>query len=183
MKWKYLLTIPLFKVEYGKGYKVRLELNNDNMYESAYDTIYPVPEPTSINLDKVQQENFNIDGTIELIDLISFSVNTPISVDNNAQKTYFLWEWESVYKQSDTPQMGAECVVPSCLKTSNEPKTCFLSINPVRNYKVLDGNSLSGDSIEDFILFEDAAATATFSEGYYITILQQSVSKTTYDYL
>lgn len=172
---------PTFKVDYGNAFKIKLQLNNEAIYESTFDTLYAVPEPAELKVQKIQRESFNADGSIETTDLLNFNISTPLAVNNNSEKSYFLWELESVYKQSDVPATGG-CVFPSCVNTGSEPKTCFLAINPVRNYRVLNGVDLSGDFVEHITLLEEIASNAIFSEGYYLTVFQQSLSKLAYEY-
>lgn len=171
---------PTFKIDYGKAYKIKVQLITGELIESAFDTLYPVPDITALNVEKFTQESFNSEGVIENIDLLRFSVSSSLFPNGSSRKTSFLWELESVYKQSDTA--GGTCRDGSCINTSGSSQTCFLQINPVRNYRTLNANELSGDAIENFLLLQETQENSLFAEGYYLTVFQQSVSDLAFDY-
>lgn len=171
---------PTFKIDYGKGYQLKVQLITGELIESAFDTLYPVPEIASLNVEKYVQETFNFEGVLENIDLLRFSINTSLHPENSSRKTSFLWELESVYKQSDTA--GGLCRDGSCINSSGANQTCFLHINPVRNYKTLNAKKLTGDFLENFQLLEETQRNSLFAEGYYLTVYQQSLSDFAFDY-
>ncbi len=171
---------PTFKIDYGKGYKIKVQLITGEIIESAFDTLHPVPEIAGLNVEKYTQETYNFEGVLENIDLLRFSINSSLLPTGSSRKTSFLWELESVYKQSDTA--GGTCRDGSCINSSGANQTCFLHINPVRNYKTLNAKKLTGDFIENFQLLEETKRNALFAEGYYLTVYQQSLSDFAFDY-
>jgi len=171
---------PEFQVDYGSAYKLRLQLRNGNIYESAYDTLYPVPIMTNLTKDKVIENVRLADGKILTQEFVTFHVSTPLDVPNSTNRPYLLWELESLVKQSDTPTSAGR---PPCIRTSPEPKTCYLSINPVENYRALNTRNLSGDMLTNYLVYE-AKNTNTFlyAEGHYLTVYQQSLSSEAFQY-
>lgn len=171
---------PTFKVSYGAAYKIRLQLKNGATYESAYDTLYSVPEPTDLSISKISKNVINSDEKEETQEILTFNISTPLKTIQGNRKAHLLWELESVFKQSDSPE---GLPFQPCPGNSRIPKTCYLSINPVANYKVLNTEELSGNSITNFTIYEaDNTNTFVFSEGYYLTVYQQSISNAAYQY-
>lgn len=172
---------PTFKVDYGKAYKVNIVLRDGRTFESTYDTLYAVPLPTDLKANKQSVSSINAIGDLVLEDVISFKISTPYSIPDNNRKSYFLWEMESVHQQKDTPDFYSSCRFPAT-PTSQESKICYVTLEPVNNYKVLNTNLLAGNAIADFELLEVLANTYTLAEGYYLTAYQQSVSAAAYEY-
>lgn len=181
----YNLDIPEnndFEVAYGKGYQIKVELNNNEVYESTFDTLYPVLPPTEIRTLREEISIVNNAGAVDSFEVLKIVVDTDFSTFEN-KKVNLLWEFESVYKQSDSPSFYSRCA-RDCQPTNkeNEPKTCYININPIENYNVLRTSTLSGNSISNFTLLELPATSFVFAEGYYLTILQQSLSEPAYEY-
>ena len=170
---------PTFKIAYNKAYKLRVQLNNQEIYESAYDTLYQVPEIADLKIKKVSKKVIFPDGKQETQEILAFLVSTPMISTNNT-RPHLLWELESVFEQSDLP-FGPG--VRPCLATSQEPKTCYIWINPIENYRSLNTKLLSRDALIDYTVYEaDNTNTFVFSEGYYLTLYQQSLSDEAYEY-
>ena len=172
---------PTFKIDYGHGYKIRLQLKNQAIYESSYDTLYQVPEMAELKFEKISKNVIFPDGKQETQAIISFLVSTPLTTTNNT-KPHLLWEFESLFKQSDDPAAPGFGKGP-CIAESDTSKTCYLAINPVENYIALNTKTFSGDQLVDFSIYEaDNTNTFVFSEGYYLTVYQQSLSDAAYEY-
>lgn len=172
---------PTFKIEYGHAYKIRLQLKNQAIYESTYDTLYQVPEMADLKSDKISKSVILDDGKRLTQEIVTLVVSSPLNSPNKS-RPHLLWEIESVFKQSDSPEGFAEGIRP-CGIIGREAKTCYLSINPVENYVSLNTIQLSGDTLIDFTVFEaDNTNTFVFSEGHYTTIYQQSISDAAFEY-
>lgn len=172
---------PTFKIDYGHGYKIRLQLKNQEIYESSYDTLYQVPEMTDLKFEKITKNVIFPDGKQEIQEVISFLVSTSLTTATKS-KPHLLWEFESLFKQSDDPAAPGFGEGP-CIADSDTSKTCYLAINPVENYIALNTKSFSGEQLVDFSIFEaDNTNTFVFSEGYYLTVYQQSLSDAAYEY-
>lgn len=173
---------PNFKIEYEKAYKVKIVLRDGRTFESTYDTLYAVPTPTSLRANKQEIDALNTIGELIKEEVIAFKISTPYSNNNNNnRKSYFLWEIESIHQQKDTPAAYRTCRFPAT-PTSQESKICYITLEPVNNYKVLNTNLLTGNAIADFELLEIIAKNYIFSEGFYLTVYQQSVSAEAYEY-
>ena len=170
------------KVEYGKGYQIKTELNNGEIYESAFDTLYPIIEAKELSVQKKQEVTTNNAGTRDTVNFMEFSTSTIFPVFEG-QKVNLLWEMESAFKLTDSPEFYTLCF-GDCRPTNPDklPKTCFVSINSVQNYKTLGTRNLSGSEVDDFVLLMQEANSFIFSEGYYLTVFQQSLSEGAYEY-
>ncbi len=166
---------PTFKVEYGQAYKIRVQLRNQEVYESSYDTLYQAPIPTDLTIQKIVRNVQNAAGEINPAEFLTFNISTPFLTYNDGTKTRLLWEFGSVFKFSDTPNGTGRF---PCRATSQEPKTCYVSFNPVANYTSLNSNFLSGDRITNFTFYESPNLnTFVFAEGYYLSVHQQAISE------
>ncbi len=173
---------PTFKIDYGQGYKIRLQLKNQAIYESSYDTLFQVPEMIDLKFETVSKNVIFPDGKQETQEILSFLVSTSLTTTNNSSKPHLLWEFESLFKQSDDPTAPGFGVGP-CIAESDTSKICYLAINPVENYIALNTKTFSGDQLVDFSIYEaDNTNTFVFSEGYYLTVYQQSLSDAAYEY-
>jgi len=171
---------PTFKVDYGKAYKIRLQLKNQELYESNYDTLYQAPIPTDLTIQKVPKVVQNEAGEISTAEFLAFNISTPFLTYKDGTKTRLLWEFGSVFKFSDTPNGFGR---PPCRATSQEPKTCYVSFNPVANYTSLNTNMLSGNSVKDYTIYESPnLKTFVYAEGYYLSVYQQAISEQAYEY-
>ena len=171
---------PTFKVNYGQAYKIRVQLKNQEIYESTYDTLYQAPIPTDLTIQKVPKNVQNVAGEISTEEFLAFNISTPFLTYADGTKTRFLWEFGSVFKFSDTPNGFGSF---PCRATSQEPKTCYVSINPTSNYISLNSDLLSGNSINNFTFYEAPNLnTFVFAEGYYLSVYQQSISEQAFEY-
>ncbi len=171
---------PAFKVDYGKAYKISVRLKNQETYESNYDTLYQAPAPTNLNFQKTFKNVQNAAGEISSEEFLAFNISTPFLTYADGTKTRFLWEFSGVFQFSDTPNGFG---FYPCRATSQEPKTCYVSINPSANYISLNSDLLSGNEVTDFTFYEASNLnTFVFAEGYYLSVFQQSISEQAFNY-
>lgn len=177
-----ILGEEALKVEYGKGYQIKTELNNGQLYESTFDTLYPVTTPLRLSSQKTQEIRTNALGIRDTAKFIAFNIST-LFPKFEGQKVNLLWEMESTFKLTDSPRSYSRCP-RDCQTTSIDrlPKTCFVTINPIQNYKTLKASSLSGDEVMDFNVLTENANSFIFAEGLYLTVFQQSLSESAYEY-
>ncbi len=170
------------KVDYGKGYQIKTELNNGVIYESAFDTLYPITEATDLSVQKKQEVTTNNVGTTDTVSFMEFRTSTNFP-SFEGQKINLLWEMENTFKLTDSPAFYSFCL-GECQPTNPDklPKTCFVNINSLQNYKTLGTRNLSGNEVKDFVLLTQEANSFIFSEGYYLTVFQQSLSEGAYEY-
>ena len=169
-------------IEYGNAYQIKLALNNGEIYESLFDTLYPSISPNELKVVFESQVKTNNLGFTDTVEVLKFMVDTEFPVFNG-QNTNMLWEFESVYKLTDSPRIYRTCP-RDCWPTTPRklPKTCFVNFNPNSNYQTLNTSSLSENKVSDFLLLEAASNSFVFSEGFYLTVFQESISESTHNY-
>jgi len=171
---------PTFKVDYGKSYKLNVSTFDNRNYTSSLEELVPVPKVDEISAKRTQIETVDANGITKTFDQITYQVSTPLKVDETAQNSRLLWELISTYKFTDSPESyGRRACFPTRIEDNN--KTCYITSSPVNNYITLEGPELSVDRVDDFELIS-TALLPIYAEGFYMTILQQSLSETAYNY-
>lgn len=162
---------PQMDVAFGKSYRLRVISRDGREYLTNFEPLHAVPEPESIELDTIQIDIVNAIGEFDKEDRFRFSINTPITEPGTGEKSYLKWDVERTYKITDTP----------ILPTTPE-KVCYITENVVgTQLKVINGSDFNSDAISVFPLVE-SAITFVYSEGLYLTVYQQSLSATAFEY-
>lgn len=176
----YNLTIPddhpFFKVAVGQKYKIRVSGLKNQVYESAWEELLPVPIPENLTKDTIRIEVVDRFGIVKVFNELGYSINTPLKAPNATQNSRLLWELAGLYKLTDTPSAGR------CFDGNTpEPKACYVVDSPVKNYVTFDGSKSSAERLDNFLV-ASVNFTDNLGEGYYMTILQQSLTEAAYDY-
>jgi hypothetical protein len=178
--YRELDNLPNFKVEYGRSYKLKVSTFDNRNFESTLDEIYPVSTPESLEVKRTQVETQDVNGNNKLFDQLTYTVSTPLKPEGATQNARILWEMVSTYKFSDTPtSYGQRSCRP--VQIDEENKTCYLTSSPVKNYVVINGPTLSSDRVDNFEIL-NTPLSSLYSEGFYLTVLQQSLSPESLDY-
>lgn len=176
----YTLDIPtdhsFFKVEYGKKYKIRVENLKGTDFESDFDELFPTPVPDDFYVQETTINFLDQLGYTKTFDQLNFYISTPLGVQNSTGNSRLVWEIEGVSKVSDTPIAGG-CRI----EIDPEPKSCYVSYPPVKNYLTFDGVNSTASRIDD-ILVNESNYSNLFAEGYYMIIYQQAVSQAAFEY-
>lgn len=176
----YYLTIlddhPFFKVETGKKYKIRVSGLRNKIFESNWEKLLPVPIPEKLRTDNVSTEVTDRFGIVRVFNELGYFIDTPLKAPNATQNSRLLWELEGLFKLTDTPSVG------KCFDgEAPAPKACYIRDSPIQNYVTFDGTKSSADRLDNYLV-EAINFTGNLAEGYYITILQQSLTESAYDY-
>ena len=102
---------------------------------------------------------------------LDFSVETPIRLaEGQEEKARLKWDFRRTYAVTDENQIG------------NGPgKRCYLSEVPdPTRLAVQDGNLIDKDVITTVVY--DELINPRFAEGYYLTVIQQSLSSEAFEY-
>jgi len=172
-----------FQIDYGIAYQVQIETFSNQMYESDFEVLYPVPEPTELKVTskKFVQNDANV--TVSIDNLLEYTVSTPIvsSIDNEVFKSYLLMEFEQVFKFTDTPAFSLGFCVSESF-TSRFPKTCYVTSTPPGGFTLINGSNFTGTDIKDYPIFERAANNFIYAEGNTFILNQLSLSPTAFEY-
>lgn len=153
-----------FPIEYGVGYKIIVTTFDNRIFESSFESVLPVPTPENLKAQFVERERLNAIGGKETIEVLSFGIKTPLTVNTREPNSRILWELVGTYKL-----------------TADNGIVCYVDIPPFQNYIPFDGTTTSGSVIESTSVYE-TIPTSIFAEGYYFSVFQQSLSETAYDY-
>ncbi len=172
---------PNFQVDYGDRFRIKVDLFDGRRYESDFDELYPVSPSRSLRATAFKQLRVNdITGAIDSFDAVGFYLNTSLRTPEQA-KPRLLFEMEATYRLTDSPEAYSNRSCFPLRISDNEPKACYISISPNVNHLVLDANDIAQEELSDFELFTTPVFNI-FAEGYYLSLFQQSLSPTAYEY-
>lgn len=171
---------PNFKIDYGKSYKINVATFDNRNYTSSLEELLPAPVIESLTVEKTQIESVDVNGNTKLFDQITYGISTPLKPANTSENARLLWEFITTYQFSDSPQSyGNRACSPT--RIEDEAKTCYITSSPVSNYVSLNGPALSVDRVDNFEVL-NTGISFLYSEGLYLTVSQQSLSQTAYEY-
>ncbi len=174
------ITDEQMVIDYGKNYSLRIELFDNRVYESEIESIMPVPTPVELKVQKVIKESVNSLGDLVDREFLAFTMDTPLEIAEGSGNVKMLWELESTYRYSDSAESYSSFACrPIRIEDTN--KACYISASPTTNFIPIDGPNLSSNFVTDFTLYE-TSINSIFAEGYYLTVLQQSMTPTAFEY-
>lgn len=161
-----------FVVQEGRAYQIRAVTGAGVVYESELEPLLPVPSPVSVDIELTTRGEINEAGNIVENAYLQFYINTPLSVPNSGQNSFLKWDMEGCYRFIET--------------TPNSPafpKTCYnkeaVSLGKV---KVFNGSESSAGGLISRSLLLETEQDYRFSQGYYLTVYQQSLSENAFQY-
>lgn len=156
---------PSFQVQRGHSYHLEVTLTDGRKFVSTPEELLPVP-----NIQKADFERFEItqtdeNGIGETLPYLRFLVNAPLKIKDVKTKARLRWEMNEAYRFSDDVN-----------------KTCYY-FSPVRQDKVFiyNGEAHNNEDLQGFPLAE-VPLDYKFAEGYYINLIQESLSPGAYEY-
>lgn len=166
---------PNFQIAPGKSYQLSVGLPDGRQYQSAFESLEPVPKPDTLTFTVESREFGNEIGNIVVKEYLDVRIKTPIIKPDGNGKARFKWSMRGVFQFSEPPDFTAGVPVPS-------PKVCY-SYEDVNLDKVIifNGSSSLQDTLDDFQILEKFM-DYRFHEGYYLTVFQQSLSPDAYRY-
>ncbi len=180
---KFAANQTAFQIEYGIAYKVQVETFNNQMYESAFEVLYPVPTPTDLKVSNKKFEKDDANLSISVENFLEYTVSTPITtrIGEEQNKAYLLMEFDQIFKFTDTPRTALTyCIYESF--TARFAKTCYVNQIPFQAFKIVNGANLSGTEIKDFPIFGESASNFIYAEGNTFVFSQLSLSPTAFEY-
>lgn len=160
-----------FQVEFFRDYQLQVTLSDGRTFESAPETLLPVPKISAIQTDSIVREVAGEEeGEVENVTFIEFYVDSPLRISEEAEKSRLRWEvYEAFEFGEDNPRMETTrvCYITQVLNRSD--------------VKIYNGQTFSGEMLERHPL------TATrldfrFAEGYFVTVVQESLSAEAFTY-
>ena len=164
---------PALSIESGKSYKIDVATFDGKNYESALEPMLEVPSVRNIKVEPIQLEVVAQEGgeERELRDFLRFFIDTDLETGSSARKSSLRWEVLRTYQITDLPTAF-----------NGEPKVCYITEVPdVSLVTTFEGESSGNSSLENFFIF-DAPVDYRFAEGFYIQIIQESLSEGAFKY-
>jgi len=159
-----------FMVEDFMTFSLSVRTADGRIYESTSEPLLPVPSVEEVNATIVEREAIGAADQIVLQRMLSYAVNTELTIPNTPDLIGLRWTFSETYQLTDTPVDGSEA------------KSCFIFQGlGANNEIVVDPQELGVNRLDDFILFERPIGN-TYAEGNYFTILQHSLSPGAQDY-
>lgn len=163
----------LLSIREGHAYQIRVVTKTGQIYESAPETLQPVPRPTAIDLTLIDREEINDLGNSVINTYLNFAIHTPLIADAASEQSQLKWEMEGCYRFIETTPANAP--IPN-------PKTCYYKeVLSVEKIKVFNGKASSQENLSGHAFLE-TGQDHRFSRGYYLTVYQQSLTEAAYDY-
>lgn len=155
-----------FNYNFGRKFFIKVTTYNGDQYVSEPETLSNSPAIESLTWKIVKKSIVNNLNQIELADFVEIYLTTPKPTDLN----YLKFDVINAYKYTDQ------------LEGFPPGKLCYVTQRAdTRNVLLYDHTNLSIPVIKD-IPVHDHRIDYLFSEGYYATIVLQSIGKKAYDY-
>lgn len=157
-------------IETGRAYQLQVTLPDGRTYHSDYETVLPVPRPDSISYGVITRAEINTSGNIQEVPILQVYLHSPLTGTNEKAPPALKWDFMGVWQLQET-DLGAI-----------GPRSCYVSqfVN-LDEVVVLDGRSVSTDYLDRRLLFEEPI-DHRFAVGYFLTVIQQSLSAGAYTY-
>lgn len=155
-----------FNYNFGRKFFIKVTTYNGDQYVSEPETLSNSPAIESLTWKLVKKSIVNNLNQIELADFVEIYLTTPKPTDLN----YLKFDVINAYKYTDQ------------LEGFPPGKLCYVTQRAdTRNVLLYDHTNLSIPVIKDIPVY-DHRIDYLFSEGYYATIVLQSIGKKAYDY-
>ena len=163
---------PDFTVDFETSYKIYVKTINNEEYESSFEGLNRVPEIDKLDVDFVTREFYNsaLDQIVEN-KFVQFFVTTKLDNPGGVGKANLKWDFELTYKFTDSPT-----------QSNVQMKTCFITeIGSIVDLALINGDEYIDDRLNRYAVFE-TPITNKFAEGYYMSVIQQSLSDSALEY-
>jgi len=163
------ISLPIFP---GNRYQLKVSINGKT-YESTLETLFSVPEATSVEHNDIFRSELNDFGNIVENRYIQFLINTPLSTVGSVEKSYLKWDFDAVYRFIETTP---------AIPFPPTPKTCYYpQILGIDEIAIFNGPESRLTTLENEFLIEEPL-DHRFSRGFYFNVSQQSLSEGAYNY-
>lgn len=167
----YELEIPdqtyELEVKEGRSYQLMVATPNGKTYASTIENLHPVPEPLALNVNSFTRDVLNGQGNIQAQEFLQFQIDTPLEVPGQTDYANLKWEFFGTYKFQESNL------------TSPYPntRTCFFTeiLDPDR-VVTFEGAESADPVLRNFLLL-DEPLDYRFTEGFYLTVRQLSLSQ------
>ena len=160
------------RVEEGKAFQINVSTFDGRTFESTFETVPAVVRPLKI-ASRVTEKSFVENETEEKVDsFIEFSLSTNLLAEGTTEPSFLHWKIFRSYEITDSPLLSIDPV-----------KTCYVTETAdITDVKLFDGNSVPNAILDDYTVYE-SKVDHRLSQGYYIQVIQESISNGAFNYL
>jgi len=158
-------------IEIGRAYQLQVRLPDGRIYHSDFESILPVPRPDSLSYTAITRAAINESGNIEEVPVLQVYLYSPLTLAGTAGKPALKWDFTGVWQLRET-DTGSPAGARSCYVSQG------INLDRV---VVLDGREVDADYLDRRFLLEEPI-DHRFAVGYYLTVIQQSLSPAAYTY-
>lgn len=155
-----------FNINYGRTFYIKVTTNDGQQYESVPVVLYPSPAISSLTWKKLKKPFVNALNKPDSADFIEFYLNTTALTSPGFLKFDII----NSFKYSD--QLDGKPPVKTCYVTQRAD---------VKNVLLLDIRNTTSADINNVAVY-DHKLDYIFSEGYYVTVVQQAIDQLSFDY-
>ena len=158
-------------IEFGKSYKVRLETFDGRIFESSFESMPPPTRVETLKAENVEKEFIFIpDQTKKTEPVIRYTLNTNLTPPDLDEKLYLRWDIQQIAKVTDSPIDGSD------------PKVCYVTNKlDIVTTRIFNGPAQKANTLDDYVIF-DAPITTYYGEGLFLEVIQESLSKSAFEY-
>ncbi|HKK76895.1 MAG TPA: DUF4249 family protein [Saprospiraceae bacterium] len=151
-----------------------VRLADGRIYQSARDTLPALPRIENIDVGTYTREIRNEQGILLERDFLEILLSTPLQ-RGDSEKALLRWEMTGVYRYVESP--------PPVSSTLDPQQTCYLPDDLSGDEILLfNGRETTETSLNRFPAIRNIPLNHFFASGYYITVLQQTLSPAAYQY-
>lgn len=158
-------------IEIGQSYKLTLRTFDGRDFETNFEPLLPVPEIDQLSYEIKEKTFFIPDGSERTATNVEYKIGTSLTAPSQDSPSFLKWEMERVYKVTDSP------IIPA-----RQPKVCYVTNNAgVFDINIYNGQTTTEQRLDNFDLY-DEFLDRNYGEGLYFTVIQESLSKTAFEY-
>ncbi|NND33597.1 MAG: DUF4249 family protein, partial [Saprospiraceae bacterium] len=159
------------KVETGRSYRLQVTTFDGRQIITIPEPLIETPPVGQVGYALIDKDKIDEDGLITQEKYISFHITAPIITSSEGKAARFLWSLEQTYRLTDSPN-----------RSLADGKLCYITqAIDVSSVNAIDGNQFAGTDQITAPIYE-TPINYYFSEGYYLSVFQHSLSEGAYNY-
>lgn len=171
--WYRRVVPATYPVMVGAAYQLSVATETGRNYLSDLETLYAVPTPERLEVDRYVKNVINDAGNIIEQEFLRFLLTTPLIDPVLGGRSFLKWDFLGTYRFIESAITGG---------LSSFPKTCYFFDNlNLQNSVVYNGRESAQEVLTNFFLLEEAY-DYRFREGFYLSVAQRSLSRNAYEY-
>ncbi|MEZ5045120.1 MAG: DUF4249 family protein [Saprospiraceae bacterium] len=163
---------PSFLIEVGQSYQVQVVTAEGKTYASTFEHLHAVPKPTGLSFTVENRQTINEIKNIVNQQFIRFYIYTPLSLPGSEEKAVFKWNVEGTYR----------FIEPLITVGVPNSRICYITNIMQRDQPIVFNGLESSQSVLNQHYLMEEKMDYRFSQGFYISVFQQSISESAFIY-